>query len=252
MQRRTMARRAVGSMGQLFFAMWVVAITASGCSIVQAQLPFDSMDPQTIDIDKFSDDITNELVRRGVLPPGVDFIPEVWPASLPDVKYSSPLKTSPYRIDLSPDTITPGSSDELIKVLTDAVYRVELNRVVVRVEQNTANIPIPEMSIQVADDKDADPSDFSAWQTVGIFPGIEAETVGDVDLEWKPGGQGFFAGQLLDDKKEMAVRIDGSLEIDTQKHNERPRGVLSVRFIVVTTVYVDTGAIDYKYLLDKI
>ena len=109
---------------------------------------------------------------------------------------------------------------ELINLVADAINRIELNRFVLRIDRSNLNITLPELELQIADDKDADPEDRFAWRTVGKIP-AEAEPgfVGDIDFEYDVGGESFLNAQFLDDAREFALRVRGDVSV---RHRARP------------------------------
>jgi len=210
--------------------------------------------PIRLRIDEFSMDLElDEMVQQsllefkalGLFPAETQFLPEVWPASLPAVSYRMGLTAPPIPVDLTPD---PGSDEEDkyadISAAAGVVKRIELNRLVVRIEASSINVDLPEMRLQVADDKDADPEDRLAWRTIGTIPGVGPEYVGDIEFEFLPGGESFLNSQLGDEAKEFAVRIKSNLEVDTDQNPQLPAGRAQIRLIVVATFFIDaSGAI---------
>lgn len=227
-------------------------------SIVLAALLVTSCDsggiPIRLRIDEFKIDLElDEMVANslqefkslGLFPPETQYLPEVWPDSLPEVSYRMLLAAPPIPVDLTPD---PGSDEEEkykdISAAAGVVKRIELNRLVVRIEASSINVALPEMRLQVADDKEADPEDRHAWRTIGTVAGVEPGFVGDIEFEFLPGGESFLNSQLADEDKEFAVRIRSNLEIDTAQNDKLPAGRAQIRLIVVATFFIDpSGAI---------
>lgn len=205
------------------------------------------IDEFTIDLelDQMVQHSLEEFKALGLFPRQTQYLPEVWPDSLPAVQYRMQLTAPPIPVDLTPD---PGSEEEEkykdISAAAGAVKRIELNRLVVRIEASSINVALPGMSLQVADDKDADPDDRLAWRTIGTVPGAEPGFVGDLEFEFLTGGESFLNSQLADEDKEFAVRIKSALDVDTDQNPRLPAGRAQVRLIVVATFFIDpSGAI---------
>ena len=56
-----------------------------------------------LDLDEVTEVLIEELTGSGVLPPGVTELPEVWPASLPDINYETTFEIPPVVVDLTPE-----------------------------------------------------------------------------------------------------------------------------------------------------
>ena len=210
--------------------------------------------PIRMRIDEFSVDLElDEMVANslqefqalGLFPAETQYLPEIWPDSLPAVKYRILLAAPPIPVDLTPE---PGSEEEKkyedIGAAAGVVKRIELNRLVVRIEASSINVALPEMRLQVADDKEADLEDRLAWRTIGVIPGAEPGFVGDMEFDFLTGGESFLNSQLGDEEKEFAIRILSNLEIDTDLNPRLPAGRAQIRLIVVATFFIDpSGAI---------
>src|SRR3546814_9103350 len=59
----------------------------------------------------------------------------------------------------------------------DIIQRIEINKFVLRVEVSSLTIDLPELRLQIADTKDANPDDRLAWYTVGLLPGTDRKSV---------------------------------------------------------------------------
>lgn len=193
-----------------------------------------------IDLDATMGELEQQLQAQGVLFPGVG-IPEVWPDSLPDLQYSTVLGAPPVKLDLTPDD--PNSKEAKkykdVNKYSSAIRRIEVNRLIMRYEVNTTTLDFPSFEIRVADRADADPEDRFAWYTVGTVPEVEAGFVGDVEFEWRPGGESFFNAQFEDDDKELALRALGNLHYDTDASPNRPHGKAKIRLIAVVTFFIE-------------
>ena len=75
-------------------------------------------------------------------------------------------------MDLTPE---PGTDEakkyEDINQAKKAVKRIEINDFFLRIEQSNLSVPVPEMSLQIADERDADPDDRLAWFTFPVLMG---------------------------------------------------------------------------------
>lgn len=204
--------------------------------------------PIEVRIDEFSFDfgldqalgtMSTALAASGLLPGG-GALPEIWPEALPPIKYTLPLKTDPVPVDLTPAEDSPDYDKyQEINKAGQIVRRIEINRLVLRVEQSTLSVAIPALTLQVADDPTADPADRQAWYSVGKLPGAEPGAIEDIEFEWIPGGETFFNTQLADEFKELAVRAAGEIGIDTAANPNLPRGAAKLRLIVVATFFVE-------------
>ncbi len=183
--------------------------------------------------------LSDSLAQTGLFPQG-GALPEIWPDALPDITYDLSLKTAPMSVDLTPPADAE-NADKYAKInkASEVVSRIEINDLVLRVEQSSLTLPIPELTLQVADAPDANPDDRRAWFTIGKIPGAEPGFVGDLAFEWVPGGETFFNTQLSDDLKEFAVRGVGNISFDTAQNPNLPRGIAKLRLIVVATFFVE-------------
>ena len=199
-----------------------------------------------LDVDELLSGSIDELRSVGLIGPETAFLPELWPDSLPDVTYRVLLSTDPVDVDLTPE---PGSEDEDkyddISKAEGVVTRIELNRLVLRVETSSISVALPELRVQVAREKDADPQDRLAWRTIGGVSGAEPGFVGDIEFHFLPGGESFLNSQFADEEKELALRVQSLIELDTEKNPRLPSGKATVRLIVEATFFIDpAGAID--------
>jgi hypothetical protein len=196
-----------------------------------------------LSVDSLLGDLGTQLAGAGILGGGA--LPEIWPNKdhgdlLPDINYTLPLKTEPIAVDLTPPSDSPDYDKyKKINEAGKVVNRIEINRLVLRIEQSTLTIAVPELRLQMADEPTASPDDREAWYTLGKLPTVDPLYVGDVDFEWAPGGESFFNFQLGDDKKEFAVRALSDIVIDTAKNPVLPRGVGKLRLILVATFYIE-------------
>jgi len=190
-------------------------------------------------LDDAVDQAAEQLFASGFLPPGFGRIPEMWPDSLPDIQYSMRFTTPPVPIDLTPD---PGSPDAekyaQINRVSEAIARIEMNRLVLRVEQSNLSIALPEIILQVADDPEANPLDRRAWYSIGRLPSAPPGFVGDLEFEFFPGGESFLYSQFGDEFKECALRAVANISFDTTVNSAMPRGLANLRLIVVATFFV--------------
>jgi hypothetical protein len=254
----------------LALVLVVAALPACGAG-VPVQLRLDEL---TI---PFSLDDALKDVGPSILPPGSTGLPERWPDELPDVCFDVFISTDPDkggRIDLTPDpNVDPEGAERFAPVNDGLIGRIELDELVVRVETNSLNVPLPVVEVQAADAIDADPKDRRAWRTIGSIGGTElpapcnaiggttdeGESVApgelkDVAFEFARGGESFLDGQLADERcgdpsesggvvdtlkcKELSLRARTRLRLDTRESRDRPRGAVTLRLIVVATFYV--------------
>ena len=210
--------------------------------------------PVRIAIDEFTFDLSlddtvagalGELQSSGVLPPGTQGLPELWPPSMPAIRYDTLLNTPPVPVDLTPEPGTPEADKyEAINQAEQAVKRIEINRLILRIDASTLTVATPELFIQVADEPDADPADRLAWRTIGKLPSAPPGFVGDIDFTFDPGGETYLNAQLADDLKQFALRAQGRVSIDTEVNPRLPSGKAVLRLIVIATFFVDPeGAI---------
>jgi hypothetical protein len=121
------------------------------------------------------------------------------------------------------------------------IVRIELNALVVRVEQNSTNIALPEVAVQIADMDIDEPLphelDNRAWWTIGTIPPLEPGAVTDLQFQWRNGGESFMNYQLGDVQKKFQVRAQANVVFDTAVNDARPRGRAKVRLIVLATFF---------------
>lgn len=241
--------------------------------------------PVTVRIDELTIDfalddavagIEDGLRGAGLIAPEASGLPEVWPEELPPVCWATLVSSDevePLPLDLTPDPAVDPDAAQLFAPVNDGLIdRIELDRVVLRVETNTANVGLPPLEIQAADALAPDPGDRRAWRTLGrldgrpLAPGcggtgnaspvIGPGQVGDVEMVWQEGGESFLGNQLMDPSclerqaeagetpdplkcKELSLRARARLRFDTAESKQRPRGLMRLRMIVVATFYVD-------------
>lgn len=224
--------------------------------------------PVRLRIDEFTmelalDDLVDQALAdfkgQGLFPAETEALPELWPQSLPDIKYRALLAAPPVPVDLTPEDTGGGGSGggggvgggdgtdglidpekyEMINKAEAAINRIELNRLILRIEQSTLSIALPELRFQVADEPDADPNDRLAWETIGRMPTAEPGFIGDIEFTFDPGGETYLNNQLMDEKKEFAMRVRGTLELDTEQNPRLPSGAAAIRLILVATFFVD-------------
>jgi hypothetical protein len=217
--------------------------TATACGGgVPIQIRIDEFTAE-LPLDEAVNSAVGSLLASGIFAAGTPAIPDRWPDSLPDIRYRARVATPPMPIDLSPEPPAegeePDSKYDQINKAKDVIERIELNRFILRVEQSSLSITLPELRLQIADKKDADPNDRLAWWTVGAIPATpEPKWVGDLEFEFEPAGESLLNSQIADDEKEMAMRVVGNVEIDTARNPARPGGNALVRLILVATFFV--------------
>lgn len=221
-------------------ALLLAALLLGGCGGgVPLQLRIDEA-AFRVDMGTLIAETQSALLGTGLLPPNLSELPEVWPASLSHLERSFPFPMRPVPIDLSLQEGDPNyETYRQLEDVKDAIRRIEINRLVLRVEQSNLTIPIPKLRLQVADKKDANPDDRRAWFTVGELDSIPAGEVGDYDFNWAVGGESFLNAQLGDEEKELALRVTGRVGIDTKTDPRLPSGVAALRIIVVATFFVE-------------
>ena len=195
-----------------------------------------------VDLGDAIDNVESSLLAQGILPEGSRGIPAIWPSDLPRVQYDVDLTSPPVPVDLTPE---PGGDNEdayqAINQAGQIINRLEINRLVLRLERSDVSIPVPELQVQVADTLDADPNDRLAWFTIGRIEGSDGEDGGPKDLEFQfiEGGESYLNGQMGDEDREFSLRVRGKASIDTDQLTEIPRGLLRVRFITEATFFID-------------
>jgi hypothetical protein len=219
--------------------LWGAAACNSGG--VQVRLRLDEL-TTAIDADSIMNDTLRQFSSLGVLSFNSAPMPELWPSSMPAVTFKQAFTSPPIVLDLTPP---PGSPDEekyaSVNQAAGLIRRIEVNRLVLRVEENTLTTAIPALTVQVADDMNASPDDRQAWRTIGTVPGASPGFIGDLEFVYHPGGESFLVSQLSDDTKELAVRAKGTFEINTDQNPRLPAGKASVRLIIVATFLVDAA-----------
>ena len=230
--------------------------------------------PIQLKLDEFVIDLSIDnavdAVSTQLLPPGSPGLPEVWPDGFPDICYDALIATDPGdggRVDLTPDPNEDPEQAELFAPINDGlVSRIEIDRLIVRVETNTLNVDLPPIEVQAADDIDANPADRRAWRTLGAVGGaglspncaqmedgaqpiiaVPAGEVADLEFDWARGGESYLDAQLADENcegdplscKQLALRARTRLSLDTAQQRQKPRGRVSLRLILVATFFVD-------------
>lgn len=212
-----------------------LAVTACGNG-VPIQIRIDDF-VTTIDMGQTTTLLEGALHGTGLLPPQGG-IPEIWPDSLPSIRFSQSLLSPPLQINLSPSDPVQAKKYAQITKYKNAIVRIEFNELVIRLEENTLNIDLPELKLQCADKFDASADDRKAWQTVGKIPVSPADEVADHPFAFAPGGESFLNDQLSDDLKQFALRTNGLFTFDTDVNRERPSGKVTIRMIIVATFFV--------------
>jgi len=192
-----------------------------------------------ISLDDTMNNVFAELQAQGVFPASSQSLPVLWPSSLPDVQYQGVFTTPPIPIDLNPPAGSPDAGKYgAINSVKDAIQRIEINRFILRLEQNTMTAAVPAFDLQIADDPDADPADRFAWRTIGNLPAAPAGYVGDLELTFVPSGESYLESQLSDQAKSFALRVTGVISLDTTQSGRMPAGAATARMILVATFYL--------------
>jgi hypothetical protein len=224
--------------GVALFAMTFILEACGGGIPVRLRVDQFSVD---VDLGEAVDSVESSLLAQGILPEGSRGIPAVWPEYLPRVQYDVDLTSPPVPVDLTPEE--GGENEDAYKAINQAgqiVNRLEINRLVLRLERADFNVPLPELEIQVADTLDADPNDRLAWFTIGrIEAGESNEVAKDLEFQFVEGGESYLNGQMGDKEREFSLRVRGRASIDTDELSEIPRGLLRVRFITEATFFID-------------
>ncbi len=218
--------------------------------------------PIQLVLDQFAIDLSLDdavaAVSPQLLPPDSPGLPERWPDEFPDICWDALIDTDPDlggRIDLTPDPETdPQAAEDFGPVNSGLVDRIEIDRLVVRVERNTLNVALPPIEIQASDALDADGADRRAWRTLGAIgadrisppcasgepddPVVEPGEKLDLDFVWARSGESYLNAQLADDVKEFSLRGRTRLVIDTAQNPARPRGEVTLRLILIATFFV--------------
>ena len=194
-----------------------------------------------VDLGEAIGSVESSLLAQGILPEGSRGIPAIWPDYLPRVQYEVDLTSPPVPVDLTPEE--GGENEAAYEAINKAgqiVNRLEINRLVLRLERADFNVPLPELEIQVADALDADPNDRLAWFTIGRIEAAESNnTAKDLEFQFVEGGESYLNGQMGDKEREFSLRVRGRASIDTDELSEIPRGLLRVRFITEATFFID-------------
>ena len=207
--------------------LFLASLLATACDAgIPVTLKLDEFDFE-IDIDESIEGLSNDLRSTGILPPESVDLPELWPAELPDVCYDFLVSTDPKdggQIDLTPDpAVNPDLAETFQPVNDGLVDRIEIELIVVRVEENSINIPLPTVEIQAADAIDADPDDRRAWRTIGTLGGdslspgcprpgaapdetdanegiaVMPQEIKDLEFKFHRSGESFLDNQLADE-----------------------------------------------------
>ncbi len=193
-----------------------------------------------VSLDKTMDGLFGQFQSQGLFPAGSRAMPVLWPTSLPDISYRASFATPAVPVDLTPEPGSPlADKYKEINKVKNAIRRIEINRLILRVEDNNLTVALPELKLQVADVPDARSDDRLAWRTVGVLPGAEAGAVTDLELTFVPSGESFLNAQLSDEAKELAIRVAGKIDLDTAKERRLPSGRAVVRLILVATFFVE-------------
>lgn len=223
-------------------------------------------------VDVSLDDAVTELERELMLPGG---IPDRWPDNAPDVCVDQLITTTGeqiIRVDLTPDpAVDPAGAEQFAPLNDGVVDRMEIDRIALRIEENTLNVPLPALELQAADALEAD--DRAAWWSLGALGGTVTATGCPFDpgkqavlaqpaenkevvFEFVRGGESFLLQQLTDPEcaanqkaagaaedplrcKELAIRARTLLVFDTASRPERPRGSVKLRFVLGATFFVN-------------
>ena len=233
--------------------LWVAALTlaAAACGNgVPIILRIDTF-TSTIDVESTIEKIETGLKTKGLLPPQAAGIPEIWPDSLPHITYVQDLSSAPQAINISPDQ---AQYAQLFKYQA-ALQRIELNDLVVRIEQNSSNISLPSMALQAADGvagnpNGPNPDDPHAWTAIGSLPGADVTPsatpggpqippIKDLQFSFVPGGETYLDGKLSTQGAiQFSLRTRGVFRYDTAVNKYRPHGAMTLRIILVATIFV--------------
>lgn len=198
----------------------------------------------SIDIESTVEKIETGLKTKGLLPPQSAGIPEVWPDSLPHLTYTQDLSSGTQAINIS------GDQYATFLKYQKALDRIELNELVVRIEQNTANIDVPGMTLQAADGLTPNPDDPHAWTAVGTLPGAKVTPgatpdapvtppITDLQFSFLPGGETYLDSKLsAQGPIQFSLRTRGVYRYDTDVDRYRPHGQMTLRIILVATIFV--------------
>lgn len=246
------------SMQRSCFAVVVccVSVGPMGCGGgVPVQLRIDEF-TMNLSVDEAVTVMEQGLASAGFLPLRSG-LPEVWPDSLPDIRWSIRVGSPPMPVDLNPlgggdggeettDQGNDGSEDpalaskyDQINQVGKAIKRIEINRLVLRLERNNVTISLPELSFQLADSPAATEENRAVWYTIGKIPSAPPGFVDDLEFEFLPGGESLLNAQLADQEKAFGLKAAGSMIYDTEVDPKRPRGVAVMRLIVVATFFIE-------------
>jgi hypothetical protein len=192
----------------------------------------------SLDVDQTTAQLEASLRTQGLLPTGSIALPELWPSSMPAIRYEVSLLSAPQAINLTPSDPNQQKKYAQVMQYAHAINRIEINHVVLRVESNSLNVDLPSLKLEGAADMNASPFDRKAWQTLGVLPAGKAAQTADLPLEFIPGGETFLDDALSSDTKRFAIRTDGLLTFDTSVNPHRPRGKASLRVILEATFFV--------------
>jgi hypothetical protein len=219
------------------------AVLGTGCGVIAVKPPlFDSF-TLTIDLDEAVRGLETTLKAQGILPSSSSGLPDVWPAELPNIRYTAELPGDVQGFDLNPEDEEEAEKYKLINEFSDLIRRIEINHLILRLEKNTMSIAVPPLTIRGSNDYDANPEDPDQWQALGSFDGADLSEVTDVALNFAKGGENFLNTQLLDEAKKFTLQAQGSFTYDTAVNPRKPSGAVTMRVILDTTVFVDTDNI---------
>ncbi|HET6346956.1 MAG TPA: hypothetical protein VFH51_18620 [Myxococcota bacterium] len=191
-----------------------------------------------IDLDKTTAELEATLQGQGLLPAGSAGLPEIWPDSMPAIRYTVSLQSPPQVINLTPDDPAQKKKYAQVMQYAQAINRIEVNRVALRVEANSLNVDLPALRLEGASDMDASPYDRKAWQTVGNIPSGAAREAADLPMTFVPGGATFLDSALSSAAKRFALRTNGALVFDTDVNPQKPHGKATLRVIMEATFFV--------------
>ena len=218
----------------LVYVLSTVGLVAAGCGGgTPVRVVIDEFDTK-INVSKM---VAEAVAKVPVVQDRQQPLPELWPQSLPNVSMQAVLATPPVSVDLTPPPDSPNADKyEKINQLGDVVERIEVNRLVLRVDRSTLSIGLPESRLQLAASADAKPDDRLAWRTVAIIPAAPPGFVGDIELVYVPGGESFLNDQLADSDKEFSIRVHSRVDVNLERGKPLPRGQAVARLIVMTSI----------------
>ena len=217
-----------------------VALTCAGLALgttacgngIPIQLRIDQF-TSSIDFDNLLTQMEAKLQSQGVVPGGVH-LPETWPSTLPPVHFVTTLQSPAFAVDLSSSSGSLAQFNQYRKVLD----RVEINDLVLRLEENTLSLPLPALEVQVASGLNVNPDDIANWVTVGALPTASPQAVTDLDFKFVPGGESFVDEQIGGADAQFSLRTNGVFDYDTSLEPQTPRGTVTLRLIIVATIFV--------------